>query len=67
MILVRIVLTQSDFADLVAGRQVQKDVAVVDSAEVSPVRIVLEDMGFGNMLREVQTAWRNAGSDAPTK
>lgn len=60
MILERIVLTEADFADLVEGRQVQKDIAVRGSTDASPVRIVLEDIGFVSMSRAVQIAWRNA-------
>lgn len=66
MILARIVLTEADFCDLVEGRQVQKDIAVQGSTEISPVRIVLEDIGFPLMNRAVQIAWRNAGGDVPT-
>lgn len=66
MILARIVLTEADFIDLVEGRQVNKDVQVRGSTEVSPVRIVLEDIGFPNMTRAVQIAWRNEDKDAGT-
>lgn len=59
----RIVLTQTDFADLVEGRQVAKEVELVSSSEDIRVLVVLEDIGYPDMLRAVQIAARNASSD----